>query len=102
LGKYFTALPESEVVEVAVMDVHEPFRQAVRMCLPRANIVVGKFHVIRRVNEALDKVRTRLQGEESRSRKGPLFHNRYLSLRKVESLNYKEQLKLGLFAQLLS
>lgn len=84
------------------MDVHEPFRQAVRMCLPRANIVVGKFHVIRRVNEALDKVRTRLQGEESRNRKGPLFHNRYLSLRKVESLNYKEQLKLGLFAQLLS
>ena len=28
LGKYFTALPESEIDEVVVMDMHEPFRQA--------------------------------------------------------------------------
>ena len=34
LEKYFTALPEPEIVEVAVMDMHEPFRQAVQMCLP--------------------------------------------------------------------
>ena len=61
LEKYFTALPEPEIVEVAVMDMHEPFRQVVQMCLPRANIVVDKFHVICRVNEALDKVRARLQ-----------------------------------------
>jgi len=46
LEKYFTALPNPEVVEVAAMDMHEPFRQAVQMCLPRANIVVDKFHVI--------------------------------------------------------
>ena len=94
LEKYFTALPEPEIVEVAVMDMHEPFRQAVQMCLPGANIVVDKFHVIRRVNEALDKVRTRLQGNESKGKRGPLFHNRYLLLRKAESLSYEEQLKL--------
>jgi transposase len=35
LEKYFTALPEPEIVEVVVMDMHEPFRQAVHMCLPR-------------------------------------------------------------------
>jgi Transposase and inactivated derivatives len=51
LEKYFTALPDPEIVEVVVMDMHEPFRQAVQMCLPRANIVVDKFHVIVHVNQ---------------------------------------------------
>jgi transposase len=40
LEKYFTALPDPEVVEVVAMDMHEPFRQAVQMCLPQAKIVV--------------------------------------------------------------
>jgi transposase len=77
------------------MDMHEPFRQAVQMCLPKANIVVDKFHVIVHVNQALDKVRTRLQSKESKGRKWLLFHSRYLLLRKAESLIPKEQLKLG-------
>ena len=29
LERYFTALPEPETVEVVVMDMHDPFRQAV-------------------------------------------------------------------------
>ena len=94
LEKYFTALPNPEVVEVVAMDMHEPFRQAVQMCLPRANIVVDKFHVIVHVNHSLDKVRTRLQSKESKGRKWLLFHSRYLLLRKAESLNPEEQSKL--------
>jgi len=42
------------------MDMHEPFRQAVKMCLPQVKVVVDKFHLIRHVNRALDKVRSRL------------------------------------------
>jgi transposase len=95
LEKYFTALPDPEIVEVVVMDMHEPFRQAIQMCLPRANIVVDKFHVIRRVNEALDRVRTRLQSKEGKGRRWLLFHSRYLLLRKAESLSPEEQLKLN-------
>jgi len=104
LEKYFTALPEPEIVEVVVMDMHEPFRQAVHMCLPRASIVADKFHVITHVNQALDKVRTRLQSKETKGRRGLLFHNRYLLLRKAESLSPEEQLKLsrlfGLYPEL--
>ena len=95
LEKYFTALPDPEKVEVAVMDMHEPFRQAVQMCLPKANIVADKFHVIMHVNKAVDKVRTTLQNKESKGRRWLLFHSRYLLLRKAESLNSEEQLKLG-------
>lgn len=95
LEKYFTALPDPEIVKVVVMDMHEPFRQAVQMCLPKANIVVDKFHVITHINQALDKVRTRLQGKENKGRRWLLFHNRYLLLRKAEGLSPEEQLKLS-------
>ena len=64
--------------------------------LPRANIMVNKFHMIRRVNEALDKVRTRLQNKKNGGGKGPLFHNRYLLLRKAESLSDDSVRRSGL------
>ena len=86
LEKYFSALPDPEIVEVIVMDMHELFRQAVQMCLPRATIVVDKFLVIIHINQALDKVRTRLQSRESKGRRWLLFHSRYLLLRKAKSL----------------
>ena len=95
LERYFTALSDPEIVEVVVMDMHEPFRQAVQMCLPKANIVVDKFHVIVHVNQALDKVRTKLQNREGKGKRWLLFHSRYLLLRKAESLNDEEKIRLG-------
>jgi transposase len=74
------------------MDMHEPFRQAVQMCLPRAKIVVDKFHVIAHVNQALGKVQTKLQSKESKKGKWLLFHSRYLMLREAESLTPEESL----------
>jgi transposase len=32
VAAFFDALPESEGVKVVVMDMHEPFRQAVELC----------------------------------------------------------------------
>ena len=63
-------LPGAETVEVAVIDMHEPFRQAVEMSLPGARIVVDKFHVLRHVHHALEQVRLSLQSEV---RKGKLY-----------------------------
>ena len=66
--EYLERLPEPEKVKAVAMDMHEPFRQAVQMCLPQAKVVVDKFHLIRHINEALDKVRSRLQGGNKRVR----------------------------------
>jgi len=63
---YLDSLLEPEKVRGVAMDMHEPFRQAVQMCLPLARIVVDKFHLIRHINGALDKVRTKLQGGNRR------------------------------------
>lgn len=85
-------LPEPEKVEVVVMDMHEPFRQAVEYCLPYAKIVVDKFHVLLHVHRALDQVRTSLQPQ--RGKKGELFRSRYLLLTGVERLTPERYTRL--------
>ena len=77
------------------MDMHEPFRQAVQMCLPLARIVVDKFHLIRHINGALDKVRIKLQGGNRRGKRGDLFRSRYTLLKAVERLTDWEKAKLN-------
>ena len=45
--EYLDSLPEPERIRAVAMDMPEPFRQAVQMCLPLAKVVVDKFHLIR-------------------------------------------------------
>jgi len=77
------------------MDMHDSFRQEVQMYLPQAKVVVDKFHLIRHVNDALDKIWSRLQGgrwKEVKSRE--LFRSRYILLKSTENLTDRERLNL--------
>ena len=86
LKEYLDKLAQPERVKAVAMDMHEPFRQAVRMCLPQAKVVADKFHLIRHVNGAMDKVRSNIQGGNSRGKRRDLFHSRYTLLKGVERL----------------
>jgi transposase len=55
-----------ETVQAVVMDMAEPFRQAVKVCCPRALIVADKFHVLTHVLRALQRVCQQVQPEASR------------------------------------
>ncbi len=79
---FLTTLPGVTQVETVVMDMHEPFRQAVQTCMPGAAIVADKFHVLAHVHRALDKVRVSLQ--TARGQRDELYRARYLLLRGVE------------------
>ena len=94
--EYLDKLTQPDAVKAVSMDMHDPFRQAVQMCLPQAKVVVDKFHLIRHVNDALDKVRSRLQGgrwKEGKSRE--LFKRRYTLLKRAENLTDRERLNLA-------
>jgi Transposase len=52
-------LSNCDGVEAVSMDMSTTFREAVQLCLPRARIVADHFHVIQRVNKALNKVISR-------------------------------------------
>ena len=65
------------------------------MCLPQAKVVVDKFHLIRHINGALDKVRSRLQGGNRRGKRGDLFKSRYTLLKGAERLANWERARLN-------
>jgi transposase len=93
--RYLDSLLQPERVRAVAIDMHEPFRQAVQMCLPRAKVVVDKFHLIRHINNALDKVRSRLQGGSRKDKRRDLFKSRYTLLKGDERLVGWEKLKLN-------
>jgi len=95
LEEYLDNIPQPERVKGVVMDMHEPFRQAVQMCLPQAKVVVDKFHLIRHINGAVDKLRSRLQGGRRRGKKRDLFKNRYTLLKGAERLADWEKERLS-------
>jgi len=93
--EYLDKIPQPERVKGVAMDMHEPFRQAAQMCLPQAKVVVDKFHLIRHINGALDKVRSRLQGGSRRGKRRDLFKNRYTLLKGTERLADWERARLS-------
>ena len=93
--EYLDSLSDPGMVKGVAMDMHEAFRQAVRMCLPRARIVVDKFHLVRHINGALDRVRSRLQGGNRRGRRQDLFKSRYTLLKGAERLTDWERTRLN-------
>lgn len=93
--EYLNRITEPGKIKAVSMDMHEPFRQAVEMSLPQAEIVIDKFHVIRHINNALDKVRSRAQGGNSKNKKRELFESRYKLLKGAERLDNEARTKLG-------
>jgi transposase len=85
---------QSRGIRLAVMDMWKPFRNATRERAPQAAILFDKFHILRHLGEALDKVRkaeyARLSGKDRRFIKGQkyalLAHHENLSLEGRKSL----------------
>ena len=87
-------------IRLAVMDMWKPFRNATQARAPQAAILFDKFHVVKHLNEALDKVRkeeyARLSGQDRRYIKG----QKYVLLSRQENLTAdgKQSLKVLLAA----
>jgi transposase len=74
-------------IEVAVMDMWKPFRNATQEFAPQARIVFDKFHILKHLSFALDLVRReeykRVAGEDKKYIKG----QRYTLLSHKENLD---------------
>ena len=91
---------KSRQIKLAVMDMWKPFRNATREHAPQAAILFDKFHILRHLGEALDKVRkaeyARLSGKDRRFIKGQKYT--LLSRHDNLTLQGKRSLKLLLSA----
>jgi transposase len=71
-------LKKSRKIKLAVMDMWKPFRNVTKDKAPQAAILFDKFHIMRHLGEALDKVRkaeyARLSGKGRRFIKGQKYN----------------------------
>ena len=77
---------KTQGIRLAVMDMWKPFRHAAQTRAPQAAILFDKFHIVKHLSEALDKVRkeeyARLSGQDRRYIKG----QKYVLLSRRENL----------------
>jgi transposase len=85
---------KSARLQLAVMDMWKPFRNATHTHAPQAAILFDKFHIVRHLGEALDQVRkseyARLTGQHRRFIKG----QKYTLLSRRENLSLEGRLAL--------
>lgn len=58
LAKFLTELPDAHKVEVVCIDQFDGYRTMVKKLLPGRVIVTDRFHVVRKANQSLDKIRS--------------------------------------------
>jgi len=73
-------------IRLAVMDMWKPFRKSARRNIPGASILFDKFHVMRHLGEALDKVRKSEYGRLSGKERGYIKGQKYTLLSNKENL----------------
>ena len=97
MGLFFEWLGEkkSRKIRLAVMDMWKPFRNACAAHAPGAAMLYDKFHALRHLSEALDKVRrseyARVRGEDRKFIKGQRYT--LLSHRENLSMDGKKALR---------
>lgn len=63
LCSFFKGLEDRGRIAVVCIDFNHAYRRAIREALPHADVVIDKFHILQRVNEALDQVRQEVKSQ---------------------------------------
>ena len=88
LEEYYRLFTEEECrsVKAVAMDMWDPYVAATRAWLPQADIVFDRFHVVRQVTQAVDKVRRQEHKLLQEQGDGTLNKTRYLWLANEENI----------------
>ena len=82
----FLGEENADKIRLAVMDMWKPFRHSTRRHAPQAAILFDKFHILRHLGEALDKIRKAEYGRIT----GP--QRKFIKGQKYVLLSHKENL----------
>jgi transposase len=100
LEAWFQHLPleEQRAIRTVSMDMWKPYRQAVQHCLPHAEIVADRFHVMKQLNHKLDLLRRSLQRNAKKNGDEILYQalkgNRWVLLKNRRDLNAEQEAQL--------
>ena len=100
LVKYFSQFPNKTEVKFFVCDMNPHFRQVAKICFPQATIVADKYHVIRQVYWAMEKVRKNEQNKLPKQHRIYFKKSRNLLVKRLEKLTPDEMDRLALMFEI--
>ena len=100
LVKYFSQFPNKTQVKYFICDMNPHFRQVAKICFPQAMIVADKYHVIRQVYWAMEKVRKNEQIKLSAHFRKYFKKSRNLLMKRQEKLSDDEKNQLSLMFEI--
>lgn len=75
----------------ASMDMWDPYIKAIKEACPNVVLIFDKFHVVKKVNEALDKVRKKEFASASDEERLNMKRKRYIILHREKNLNSEQK-----------
>ena len=100
LVKYFSLFPNKTEVKFLVCDMNPHFRQVAKICFPQATIVADKYHVIRQVYWAMEKVRKNEQNKLPKRHRIYFKKSKSLLMKRMEKLTLDEMDRLALMFEI--
>lgn len=100
LIRYFSKFQNKNEVKHFVCDMNPHFRSVARTCFPNAKIVADRFHVVRQVAWAMERVRKNEQNKLSESHRRYFKKSKYLLMKPIEKLSEEQMDKLSLMFEI--
>ena len=100
LVKYFSQFPSKTRVKYFVCDMNPHFREVAKICFPQATIVADKYHVVRQVYWAMEKVRKNEQNKLPKQHRIYFKKSRNLLMKRIEKLTPEEMDRLALMFEI--
>ena len=97
---YFSHFPSKTEVKHFVCDMNPHFREVAKTCFPKATVVADRYHVIRQVYWAMERVRKNEQNKLSKRFRKYFKKSRYLLMKPMEKLSDEEMDKLALMFEI--
>ena len=100
LVRYFSQFSNKTEVKYFICDMNPHFRQVAKICFPQATIVADKYHVIRQVYWAMEKVRKNEQNKLSSRFRKYFKRSKNLLTKRPEKLTDEEMDRLSLMFEI--
>lgn len=101
LIKYFSQFESRKNVKYFVCDMNPHFRQVGKVCFKNAVIIADRYHVIRQVYWAMERVRKEEQKRLSAEFRKYFKNSRYLLMKPIEKLASEEADRLALMFEIV-
>lgn len=94
LGRYLTNLADRNRIEIVTMDMWKPYKDLANALMPKAAVVVDKFHVVRMATQALDQVRRSIGKDMTAYQRRQLMRERSMLLKRQRDLDARQAIAL--------